>query len=67
MRVYKVDLEYEKIIIHADEIKFKNDFRNKTTDESLVFFVGDRLVAIFKNWKSIIDLGEYLPLQVTEE
>ncbi len=61
MRIYQVTLDYEKVVIHADEIEFKKTFERETTKESLVFFQGKRLVGIFKSWYSIIDLGEYIP------
>jgi hypothetical protein len=67
MRTYKVFCQDSEFIIHADEIEFRNDFFRETICENLVFFHGKRIVAIFKNWINLIDLGEYLPLQTIVE
>lgn len=58
MRTYDVWANESKFTVTADEIKFISEFRKQTTNEPLVFFQGDMLVAIFRNWDYVIDVTE---------
>lgn len=67
MRIYKIQDECEKFTVIADEIVLQTLYGNPDTDKSLIFYNGKMVVAVFKNWKNFVDLGEYSPLQVSEE
>jgi hypothetical protein len=67
MRKYEVELDLDKVIIYADEIKFHSSFLEDATKLGLILFQGNRVVGVFRKWQSLIDLGEYLPSQVNEK
>ncbi len=58
MKLYEVITKNEKYHIEADDIEFRDDFYRVSTQEPLVFHREKRLMAVFKEWESIIDISE---------
>lgn len=58
MRVYEIQTSTGSYRIECDEIPFKTVFLNETVKEPLCLFKEKRLVAIFKDWLSVLDITE---------
>jgi len=59
MREYEIYTNHGQIFqMQGDEIVVKKDFFTETCKEPLCLFENNRIVAIFKEWNSVVDITE---------
>jgi len=58
MRMYKVFTRLGNFSVEADEIKLRCDFHNEFVNQPLVFYRGDNVLAVFKEWQAVVDMTE---------
>jgi hypothetical protein len=59
MRMYEIYTKSGSVFrIQCDEIPFHNGFLRQTVEETLCLFRNKRLIAMFKEWITVVDISE---------
>jgi hypothetical protein len=59
MRIYSIQTKYGIKLVRADELKFEDEsVFNLCANEPLVFKIGERLAAVFRDWDEFSDITD---------